>query len=154
MERGNSTRKWFKGDRCSPIQFNWEWSIKSLIIETTPNKCGLRIVKAVNICTTYLCFASNISSEPCEGNNFLLLHNVLQKPDSTSQVHVLDGIGGLTGILEVDPQVRSLCLSSWKIITQLYSQEFHTKKNSETVTAMLFSHWFEITATWANVTGH
>lgn len=61
---------------------------------------------------TNLSFTPNVSLESSERNDFLLVDYVLQKPDSPSQVHVLDGIGCLPGVLEVNSQMRSLCLGS------------------------------------------
>ena len=69
---------------------------------------------------TYLCFSSYSTIESSEWYNLLLLHDVIEIPDGLSQVHALDSLGSLAGILEMYPQLHSAGLTCWS------GQEDHT----------------------------
>lgn len=72
--------------------------------------CGLNF-QTQNYYHTNLGFSSHITSESGVGDNFLFVDDILEESDSTPQVHVFDGIGSLSGVLKVNSQVRTLCLS-------------------------------------------
>jgi len=48
---------------------------------------------------------SNSSIEPPERNTLLVANNILQISVGSLQVHMLDGLGGFPGVLEMNTQV-------------------------------------------------
>ena len=57
-----------------------------------------------------LCASANTTSVSSEWYNFLLLSNVLQVLQSTIQLQSLDSLGGFSGVLEADSEVRATAL--------------------------------------------
>lgn len=51
--------------------------------------------------------ATSAASEPPHGDTFGLDLDVLEELEGALKLHALDGLGGLTGILEADTQVRA-----------------------------------------------
>ena len=51
--------------------------------------------------------AASAASESAEGNNLGLVLDVVEEGKSALQLHAVDGLGGLAGVLEADTQVRA-----------------------------------------------
>jgi hypothetical protein len=51
--------------------------------------------------------SSNATSEAAHGHSLGLLHHVLEELLGTLELHVLDRLGGLTGVLEGDTEVST-----------------------------------------------
>lgn len=51
--------------------------------------------------------ATNAASVPPEGNDLGLVLDVLEEGKGALQLHAVDGLSGLTGVLEADTQVRA-----------------------------------------------
>jgi hypothetical protein len=64
---------------------------------------------AVNLGLSVSAYTSHESSE---GNDFLLCDDILEILGGSVEGHLLDGLGRLTGVLEVNPEVGSACLGT------------------------------------------
>lgn len=51
--------------------------------------------------------ATGAASEPAEGDSLELVGNVLEESKSTLELHAVDGLSGLTSVLEADAQIRA-----------------------------------------------
>ena len=75
--------------------------------------------------------AASAASESSEGNNLGLVLDVVEEGKSALQLHAVDGLGGLAGVLEADTQVRAPgagALSGRNFlssVTDLYESEVH-----------------------------
>ena len=51
--------------------------------------------------------AASAASESSEGNNLGLVLDVVEEGKSALELHAVDSLGGLAGVLEADTQVRA-----------------------------------------------
>ena len=63
-----------------------------------------------------LSMTANAVDETTEGNDFLLILDVLEEADSTLQRHTLDGTSRLVGVLEVDTEVVTASLARLGVV--------------------------------------
>lgn len=51
--------------------------------------------------------ATSATSIPPHGHSLHLVGDILEESEGTLQLHAIDGLGGLAGVLEADTQVRA-----------------------------------------------
>ena len=73
----------------------------------------------------YLSVSTDAPSEPTEGNDLLLGDDVLQVGDCAVQVHLLDGLGGLAGVLKDTREKNDQSRGRWRFA------EFHSASGQE-----------------------
>merc|ERR1712243_79675 len=72
-----------------------------------------------------LSMSADASHEPAEGDDFLVLDDVLQVLDSSVQGHLLDGLSRLASVLEVNTKVGSFGLGRFGRVLGLLSVTTH-----------------------------
>ncbi len=64
---------------------------------------------------TNLCLSPNATVEPPEGDNLLLLNDILQVLGGLPYIHALDSLGGLSRVLEVNPEVETSGFTRYRL---------------------------------------
>ena len=76
--------------------------------------------------------SANTTVEPSEGDNLLLVDDVVQVDLGSLERHVLDSPGALSGVLEMTPQVAALGYGRLGHIVWLLGIFHHFLKRKET----------------------
>jgi hypothetical protein len=87
--------------------------------------------------------SANTTIEPSEGDNLLLVDDVVQVDLGSLEGHVLDSLGALSGVLEVAPHVAALGYGRLGHIIRLFGIFDHSN-----LKLILISYIIEIMTGW------